>query len=94
MSKKLTEQDIKRQKRHAMKVNIRRIWICVAILLPVFILLTYVFALVPLPVWLIMLLNVIIGGLICLLVYIISDKIEQNRKTKELLDSDDDPFVD
>ena len=95
MNKKDTENDIKRQKAHDMKVNIKRIWICVAILIPVFIILTYVFSLVPLPVWLIMLLNVIIGGLICLLVYIISDRIEQRRKTKEILDPDnDDPFSD
>lgn len=94
MSKKPTEQEIKRQKAHAMKLSIKRTWICVGIVAPVFIILTYVFSLVPLPVWLIMLLNVIIGGLICLLVYIISDKIEQKKKAKEILEPHDDPFSD
>lgn len=95
MNKKDTENDIKRQRAHDMKVNIKRIWICVAILIPVFILLTYVFSFAIKSVVLIILLNIIIGGLICLLVYIISDRIEQKRRTKELLDPDnDDPFSD
>lgn len=94
MSKKPTKQDINRQKAHAMKLSIKRTWLCVGIVAPVFILLTYVFSLVLMPVWLIMLLNVIIGGLICLLVYIISDKIEQKKQAKEELQHDDDPFSD
>ncbi len=94
MSKKIDQEDIRRQKAHAMKLGIKRIWICAAIVAPTFILLTYVFSLIPLPVWLIIMLNVIIGGLICLLVYIISDKIEQKKKTKQLLDPEDDPFSD
>ena len=75
------------------KHMLKRIWICLGCLVPVILLLTALFSKVGMPVWLAMLLNVIIGGLICLLVYIIFDRIDRKKKIKKLLEpQEDDPF--
>ena len=93
MSKK--KQDTQRLSRHEYKQNIKRAWICLACLIPVILLLTYVGSVVKIPAWLMIALNVIIGGLVCLLVFIISDKIQQrNKARKELMQDNDDPFAD
>ena len=77
------------------KKSIKRMWICLACLIPFILFMTVVFSKVGMPVWLAMLLNVIIGGLICLLVYMIFDKIDRKKKIKKLLEpKQDDPFSD
>ena len=94
MSKKLN-QDFKRKSDHEYKLALKRVWICLACLIPFVLLLTVASSKLGIPVWLAMVLNVVIGGLICLLVYVIGDKIEQRKQAKKLLNpKDDDPFAD
>ena len=77
------------------KRMIKRLWICLGCLVPVVLLLTVLFSRLGLPVWLAMLLNIIIGGLICLLVYMIFDKIDRKKRIEKLLKpKSDDPFSD
>ena len=72
---------------------LKRMWICVGCLIPVILLITYLFAVLKFPVWLAIFLNVVIGGFICLLVYIIFDRIEEKKRVKKLLEpNDEDPF--
>lgn len=95
MSKKNNQNDIRKKSLKEYKKGVKRIWICVLCLIPIVIILTYVFALLKFPVWLAMLLNVIVGGFICLIVYIIFDKIDQKKKVKKILEiEEDDPFSD
>ncbi|MBO7508157.1 MAG: hypothetical protein J6T39_00740 [Clostridia bacterium] len=94
MSKKI-DQKTRRMTDHEYKLAIKRVWICLACLVPFILILTALSSKLGIPVWLAMVLNVVIGGLICLLVYIISDRIEQKKKVKKLLNPDnDDPFAD
>lgn len=73
--------------------QLKKIWWCALILMPCLIVTTYVFATINMKVWLAVVLNVIIGGFICLLAYIIFDKIERKRKIEKFLDAEDnDPF--
>lgn len=77
------------------KKGVKRIWICVLCLIPVMILLGIGMGELKFPEWLIILVNVIVGGFGCLIIYIIFDKIEARKKVKELLDPDThDPFKD
>ena len=96
LGEKLVNNNQKRMSNHEYKQMLKRIWICVACLIPVILLLTYLFSVVKIPVWLAMVLNVIIGGIICLLVFIISDKIQQKKKARRELGLEDtsDPFAD
>ncbi len=96
MSKKVNPSQNPNQMSNAdFKRMIKRMWICLACIAPAILLLTALFASVGMPVWLAMLLNVIIGGLICLLVYIIFDKIERKKRIQKLLEPEkDDPFSD
>ena len=94
MSKRLN-QNTSRKSDREYKLALKRVWICVACLIPVILILTALFSKLGLPVWIAMVLNVVIGGLICLLVYVIGDKIEQRKKAKKLLNpKEDDPFAD
>ncbi|MBO5884651.1 MAG: hypothetical protein J6Q51_02540 [Clostridia bacterium] len=77
------------------KRGIKRIWICVLCLIPVMIMLGVLLGELKLPEWLIIMINVIVGGFGCLIIYIIFDKIEAKKKIKELMDIDEkDPFKD
>ena len=93
MSKKIDQSQIKRQSQREYKKSIKRVWISLLFMIPVFLVLTSVLGIAGVPVWLTMILNVVIGGLICLLVYIIFDKIDQRKRIKEFLEPDEhDPF--
>ncbi len=92
MNKKTNLNQQKQQARDYKKM-LKRMWICVGCLIPVILLITYAFAVFKFPVWLAIFLNVVIGGFICLLVYIIFDKIEEKKRLKNLLEpNDEDPF--
>ena len=92
---KQSPEDLERIRKHEYKKNIKRVWVCLLVLIPVILGLTIAWSDLSLPFWLAMILNVLIGGLICLLVFIISDKIEQKKRVKKLLNpKDDDPFAD
>ncbi len=92
MSKK-PNLNLKRQQAKDYKKMLKRMWICVGCLIPVILIITYLFAVFNFPVWLAIFLNVVIGGFICLLVYIIFDRIEEKKKLKDLLEpNDEDPF--
>lgn len=77
------------------KKGVKRIWICVLFLIPVMIMLSVVLGELKVPEWLIILINVILGGFLCLIIYIVFDKIDARKKAKEFLDPDThDPFKD
>ena len=96
MSKKPTRQELERkarQEKKEYKRSIKRLWICVLWLIPVMIGLSVLFSELKFPLWLALLLNVVIGGFVCLLVYIIFDKLEQRKKEKQLHEPEEyDPF--
>lgn len=96
MSKKsIKDAKFVRKSNMEYKRGIKRIWICVLCLIPVMILLSIGLGELKLPEWLIIMINVIVGGFGCLIIYIIFDKIEARKKVKELLDPDNhDPFKD
>ena len=79
------------------KKSIKRVWIIMGCLIPVIIATTYIFGVVlKLPEWLVVFMNVVFSGFVCLIVYLIFDKISKNKKKKELLENKDkyDPFKD
>lgn len=93
MSKKPTKQQLISRRKKEYKRSVKRLWICVLWLMPVMLGLSVLFAELKFQFWLALLLNVVIGGFVCLLVYIISDKLEQRKKEKQLLEPEEfDPF--
>ena len=74
---------------------LKKIWICVLCLIPFMILITYLWAILKIPTWISIVLNVLLGGFVCLTVYLICDKIEQKKYEKSLMKTDEkDPFSD
>ena len=95
MSKKKTNLEQKKQLVRDYKKGIKRLWICVACLIPFVILLTYIFAVIGMQVWLAVFLNVVIGGFICLIVYIVFDKIDKKKQIRDMLEPEEkDPISD
>ena len=67
------------------KKSIKRVWIIMGCLIPVIIATTYVFGVVlKLPEWLVVFMNVVFSGFVCLIVYLIFDKISKNKKKKNI----------
>ena len=94
---KPSKQDLKimEENKRDYKKALKRIWISFACLIPVLLLLSVGMSFLEFPSWLVVIVNVILGGFVCLLVYIISDKVEDKKKLKKLLDMDTyDPFKD
>lgn len=79
---------------HKTKALAKRIAICFLCLFPIFIVLSYLLNELKLPLLLIMLINIIIGGAICFLVYVLGEKKYEKQKAKDLLDNEKDPFKD
>ena len=91
---KQTRKLVEENKRD-LKKALKRIWICFGCLIPVLLLFAVGMSELGFPAWLVVLVNVILGGFVCLIVYIIFDKVEEKKKVKKLLDMDTyDPFKD
>ena len=92
----------KNQKNHHRKTeqefkqDLKNIWKALLWVIPVLIAVTYLFGVVlKLQTWLVIFINVVLGGFICLLVYIIFDKIQDKKRLKDFLESDEkDVFKD
>ena len=75
------------------KLSIKRVGIALCWLFPVIILVSYIFGIVlRLNEWLVVFINVIVGGFVCLLIYFIFDRIDRKRKVDELLFDDKDKY--
>lgn len=75
------------------KLSIKRVGIAMCWLFPVIILVSYLFGVVlRLDEWLVVFINVIVGGFVCLLIYFIFDRIDRKRKVDELLSDDKDKY--
>ncbi len=75
------------------KLSLKKMWIALGCLFPVLIAVTYVFgAVLKLDEWLVIFINVVLGGFVCLIIYFIFDRIEKKRKLNELLNDDKDKF--
>lgn len=75
------------------KLSIKRVGIALCWLFPVIILVSYIFGIVlRLNEWLVVFINVIVGGFVCLLIYFIFDRIDRKRKVDELLSDDKDKY--
>lgn len=95
MSKNNDKQKLMQKTAKEYKKGLKRVWICVLCLIPIILILTYFMAELGLPSWLSILINVVLGGFVCLFVYIIYDKKDERKKAKELLEMDSyDPFKD
>lgn len=63
--------------------------------IPVVLVVSFLLTLASLPTWLIVLINIVVGGAVCFVVYIIYDKIEEKKKQKEKTEPKKyDPFSD
>ncbi len=80
-------------KQYAKKL-IKKIWVCVLCLIPFMILVTYLWAVLKIPTWISIILNVTLGAFVCLIVYVIFDKLEQKKIKKEMQETEKDPFSD
>ena len=75
------------------KLSIKRVGIAMCWLFPVIILVSYLFGVVlRLDEWLVVFINVIVGGFVCLLIYFIFDRIDRKKKVDELLFDDKDKY--
>ena len=75
------------------KLSIKRVGIALCWLFPVIILVSYIFGIVlRLNEWLVVFINVIVGGFVCLLIYFIFDRIDRKKKVDELLFDDKDKY--
>lgn len=75
------------------KLSIKRVGIALCWLFPVIILVSYIFGIVlRLNEWLVVFINVIVGGFVCLLIYFIFDRIDRKKKVDELLSDDKDKY--
>ena len=75
------------------KLSIKRVGIALCWLFPVIILVSYIFGIVlRLNEWLVVFINVIVGGFVCLLIYFIFDRIDKKKKVDEFLSDDKDKY--
>ncbi len=75
------------------KLSIKRVGIAMCWLFPVIILVSYLFGVVlRLDEWLVVFINVIVGGFVCLLIYFIFDRIDKKKKVDEFLSDDKDKY--
>lgn len=87
--------DSNRQLKHEYKKNVKMVWRTMLVLVPVIFVLSIVFAALHIPMWLNILMNVVVGGFVCLIVYVIYDRMEKKRKVDDLTKEEDyDPFKD
>ena len=90
-------KDIKRaqmESTHKMKANTKRIAICVLCLFPIFVVVSFLLNELNIALWLIMTINIVLGGGFSFLVYVLGEKNYEKQKAKQLLDTDKDPFKD
>lgn len=76
------------------KKVLKRLGIYILIVIPVFIGMTYLFSLVNLPMPIAILINVVIGALLCLLFEIIYVNLKKKREEKNKNNTTKDPFAD
>ena len=75
------------------KKSLKRVWITLGCLLPIIILTSYAFGvLLKLPEWLVVFMNVVFGGFVCLIIYFVFDKLDARKKRKELLEDNKDKY--